>query len=133
MTTPFPPLSLLLQQEGPGAIETVSLLIWIVAAVVLLAAYWRIFTKAGQPGWGVLIPIYNAYLILKIAGRPGWWLLLMLIPLVNIIVWAIVCIDVAKAFGKDTIFGLVLLFLLCPIGVLILGFGSAAYQGPARA
>ncbi len=59
MATLFPPLVLLLQQEGPGAAETLSMLIWLAIAVVMIAAYWKIFTKAGQPGWGVLIPIYN--------------------------------------------------------------------------
>ena len=57
---------------------------------------WKVFTKAGQPGWAVLIPIYNAYILLKIAGRPGWWILLFMIPFVNIIIAALVAIDVAK-------------------------------------
>ena len=83
--------------------------------------------KAGQPGWGVLIPIYNIYLLTQIAGRPGWWVLLFLIPFVNIIVGIIVDIDIAKNFGKDAAFGLGLYFLGF-IFFPILGFGSATYQ-----
>jgi hypothetical protein len=56
----------------------------------------------------------------------------MLIPLVNLIIWIILCIDVAKSFGKGTGFGIGLL-LLPFIFFLILGFGSAQYQGPAAA
>jgi len=63
-------------------------------------------------------------------GRPGWWILLMLIPLVNIVIAILVAIDVAKAFGQSAAWGVVLLFLLCGIGYLILGFGNYRYVGP---
>jgi Ca2+/Na+ antiporter len=105
----------------------------VVIALVGIVAGWKVFEKAGQPGWAVLIPIFNAYIILKIVGRPAWWLLLMLIPVVNVLISAIVAIDVAKSFGQSAAFGIVLLFLLCGIGYLILGFGSARYIGPAAA
>jgi len=101
--------------------------------IITILGFWRTFVKAGQPGWGALIPIYNLYLVLKIAGRPGWWLLLLLIPFVDIVIWAVVCLDVAKSFGKGAGFGLILLFLLNGLGFLILGFGDAQYQGPAAA
>ncbi len=93
---------------------------------------WRVFSKAGQPGWGVLIPIYNAYLACKVAGRPGWWVILLLIPVVNIIVGVILHVDIARNFGKGIGFALGLIFLGC-IFYPILGFGSAQYQGRARA
>ncbi len=100
----------------------------LVIAVVMIAAMWKVFTKAGQPGWASIIPIYNLYILCKIAGRPGWWLLLMLIPFVNFIIAIILCIDVAKNFGKGAGFG-VGLALLGVIFWPILGFGSATYQG----
>ena len=98
--------------------------------VVVIIAGWKVFVKAGQPGWAILVPLYNTYLFIKIAGRPGWWLLLMFIPLVNLVIAAIVAMDIAKAFGQSAAWGFVLLFLLCGIGYLILGFGSALYVGP---
>ena len=105
-------------------------LIGLVIGLVIIIAMWKVFSKAGQPGWAAIIPIYNFYVLCKVAGRPGWWLLLMLIPFVNFIIFIIVCIDIAKNFGKGTGFGLGLAFL----GVIffpILGFGSAQYQGRA--
>lgn len=111
----------------------VGLVCSLALVIVLIIGFWRTFVKANQPGWGAIIPIYNIYLLLKIAGRPGWWLLLLLIPLVNIVVWAIVCIDIAASFGKGTAFGLIMLFLLNGLGFLILGFGDAEYKGPAAA
>lgn len=100
--------------------------------VFLIVSFWKIYTKAGQPGWAVLIPIYNAYVWLKIAGRPGWWLLLYLIPVVNIVIQIIVANDVCKAFGKTV--GFTVLMVLLPfIAGPILGFGSATYTKPATA
>ena len=108
---------------------SVLLILFVIAiGLFLIVSLWKVFEKAGQPGWGVLIPIYNILLLLKIAGKPGWWILLYLIPLVNIVIGIIVCIDIAKNFGKDAGFGIGLAFL----GIIfypILAFGSAQYQG----
>lgn len=104
----------------------------IVFIVLMIAAMWRVFSKAGQPGWAALIPIYNVYIMCKVAGRPGWWLLLMLIPFVNLIIAIILSVDIAKRFGKGVGFaiGMVLLpFIFWPI----LAFGSAQYEGGAPA
>jgi hypothetical protein len=111
----------------------VSGIVWIVyiaIVVAVIAAWWMIFTKAGEAGWKSIIPIYNIIVILKIVGREWWWILLMLIPIVNIFVWIIVSLDLAKSFGRGTGFGIGLAFL-SPIFGLILGFGSDTYRGPA--
>lgn len=99
--------------------------------LVLVFALWRIFEKAGKPGWAALIPFYNVIILLEIVGKPWWWLILMIfVPLGNII-WGIWTINLlAKSFGKNEGFtvGLILLsFIFYPI----LGYGSASYQGPA--
>jgi len=132
--------ALLLQENtgagGLGALLAVGgtiLLVALALAVVLIIGLWKVYVKAGQPGWAVLIPFYNVYILLKIAGRPGWWLVLCLIPLVNIVIALMVAIDVAKAFGQSAVFGVVLLFLLSGIGYLVLGFGNYKYVGPATA
>lgn len=107
------------------------ILIMLAFALFMIVSYWKVFEKAGQPGWGVLIPIYNILLLLKIAGKPGWWILLYLIPLVNIVIGIIVCIDIAKNFGKDAGFGIGLAFLGF-IFYPILAFGSAQYIGTGQ-
>lgn len=107
----------------------VWLLFWLVFAVVMVAAMWKVFTKAGQPGWAAIVPIYNYYVMLQIVGRPAWWLLLYFIPLVNFIVLIMVSLDMAKAFGKSEVFGIVGLILFSPIGYLMLGFGKDKYVG----
>lgn len=113
---------------GIGIFGTIIYLAFVVFAVVVM---WKVFAKAGQPGWAAIIPFYNIYVWLKIAGRPGWWLILMLIPIVNIILSVIVSIDIAKSFAKDAVFGVVGLWLFSLIGYAILAFGGAQYRGPA--
>ncbi|MCC6123524.1 MAG: signal peptidase I [Pirellulales bacterium] len=103
------------------------LIIWLLVMVLVIAGFWKTFTKAGKPGWGAIIPIYNVILLLEIAGRPIWWIILLFIPIVNLVVSIIVAIDVAKNFGKGTGFGLGLAFLGF-IFYPILGFGDARYQ-----
>jgi hypothetical protein len=107
--------------------QYVILIIELALAVLAIAGLWTTFTKAGQPGWGSIIPIYNIILLLRVAGRPIWWILLYLIPFVNIVIAIIVAIDIARNFGKGTGFGLGLAFLGF-IFFPILGFGDARYQ-----
>ena len=103
-------------------------IVWLAVAVLMIAALWKIFVKAGEPGWAAIVPIYNLLVILKIVGRPMWWIVLFLIPFVNLIMLFVVAFDLAKVFGKSTGFALGMVFL-GPIFYPILGFGSAKYQG----
>jgi hypothetical protein len=129
-------LSQILFQEGEDLIGLfaglIGGLIGLVFAAVFIVAMWKIFTKAGQPGWASLIPIYNIYVLLEVVGRPTWWLVLFLIPGVNAIAAAILMLDLAASFGKGMGFGIGLI-LLPFIFMLILAFGDARYQGPIQA
>ncbi len=125
----------LAQNSGSGAGDILALIFvvfYLAIIVVVLAGFWKMFEKAGQPGWGAIVPFYNLYLMCKIAGRPGWWLILLLIPFVDFIFGIIVMLDLAKSFGRGIGFA-VGLILLSAIFIPILGFGSAEYEGPAAA
>ncbi len=116
--------------ENPfNTIPTGVWAVWCVIFLIVVISWWKIFEKAGQPGWKAIIPIYNFYILLKIVGKPGWWLILILIPILNFvfIVWTYNMLS--KSFGKDEAFtvGLVLLGF---VFFAILGFGSAKYLGP---
>jgi uncharacterized membrane protein YhaH (DUF805 family) len=104
------------------------LLFWLAITVALIAGMWKMFKKAGEPGWAAIVPIYNSYVQLKIAGRPAWWLILLLIPFVNIVIGVLVGIDIAKRFGHSDVFGAIVCGLL-GIGYTIIGFDSSTYQG----
>lgn len=103
--------------------------LYLVVWVLIIISFWKIFEKAGKPGWASIIPVYNIIILLEIIGKPWWWILLLLIPGVNIIfgVWMFNLLSIS--FGKNEGFtvGLVLLpFIFLPI----LGFGEDAYKGP---
>ncbi len=112
--------------------STGMIILWAVVVIIMIAAEWKVFTKAGKPGWAILIPIYNVIVLLQIVGRPIWWILLLLIPLVNIVIGIIVLSDLSKSFGHGVGFTLGLIFL-GPIFILILGFDKSKYVGPAAA
>lgn len=105
-------------------------ILYLAFVVFMLAAMWRIYTKAGKPGWASIVPFYNVYVFLQIAGKPGWWLLLMLIPFVNLIVAILSLVGLANNFGKGGGFVVGLIFLPF-IFYPILAFGDAEYQGEA--
>ena len=113
---------------GLGAIG----ILYLALIVFLIVTMWKIFTKAGKPGWASLIPIYNVFVMLDIAGKPAWWFILFLIPFVNLIVSILVIAGIAANFGKGG--GFVVGMILLPIVFYpILAFGSAQYSKPAVA
>ena len=118
--------------EGTGmGLGIIGMVVYLAFIVFLVVSIWKVFAKAGEPGWAVLIPIYNAYVYLKIAGKPWWWLLLFLIPLVNLIIMIIATLAFAKAFGKGVGFAIGMIFLGF-IFYPILAFGDATYTKPAE-
>ena len=96
--------------------------------LLIIASFWKVFEKAGEAGWKSLIPIYNFFVLLRIAGCPSWWLLMFFLPVVNIYFMVVMHIRLAEKFGKAPLFG----FALCFFGFIffpILAFGSAQYAG----
>jgi len=113
---------------------TAYLVIVIPIVLIAIVAVWRVFTKAGQPGWAVLIPFYNIYVYSQVVKRPGWWMLLYfasIIPVVgSLAVLFVSIIDnlrLAKLFGKSSGFG-VGIILLGVVFLPILAFGDADYD-----
>jgi hypothetical protein len=106
-------------------------LVWgLIAWALFVVALWPVFVKAGYPGWGAIIPIYNAYVLVKIAGYHGALTILYFVPIANIVMTILVALGVGKAFGKGAAFSIFLLWLFSIIGYFIIGYGSARYAGP---
>lgn len=105
----------------------IVLLVQLAISVLMIVAMWKVYAKAGEPGWAILVPIYNVYVMLKIAGKPGWWLLLFFIPLVNLVIGIMTLVALAANFGKGTGFAIGLLFLPF-IFYPILAFSDSEYQ-----
>lgn len=103
----------------------ISFIIYFVSVIAL----WRVFSKAGEFGLWAFVPIVNAYKLCKIADGNGFKFLLYFIPIVNVIFYVLLNIRMAWAFGKSTLFGILMIFIPI-IPVYILAFGSAEYIGP---
>lgn len=102
------------------------ILLWLAIIVFAIMSQWKVFVKAGKPGWACIVPIYNILIILEIANKPWWWIFLLLIPIANIVFMIIVLNRISKSFGKSEGFtvGLVLL------GIVfwgILAFDNSVY------
>ncbi len=99
----------------------------LILIAVIVVGLWKLFIKAGKPGWAALIPIYNTCIVIDMAGKPIWWVILLFIPGVGLVVSILMAIGLAKNFGRGagTAVGLIFLPL---IFILILAFGRAEYK-----
>jgi hypothetical protein len=115
---------LVMQSSGSG-IGVVGAIIYLLIVIVMIASGWKLYVKAGKPGWAVIIPIYNIIVLLEIVKRPIWWIILLFIPLVNIVVSIILMFDFLKAYGRPGWhFILLLIPLVNVIYYLYLGFSA---------
>jgi hypothetical protein len=122
-------LALLQEATPPGvsalgaSLGMAAMIVWVAFAVLMIASMWKVFTKAGEPGWAAIVPIYNIIVLLKIAGKPIWWffILWLFIPVIFVV------ISLASNFGKGVGFAIGLLFLPF-IFYPVLAFGDAKYQ-----
>jgi uncharacterized membrane protein YhaH (DUF805 family) len=119
------------QSSGGGFLGAlfggVFFLIWLAVLVLVIASLWKIFEKAGKPGWAAIVPIYNIIVLLEIVRKPLWWIVLFLIPCVNFIAAVLIALELAKVFGKSAGFAVGLIFLPF-IFYPMLAFGDARYQ-----
>jgi Family of unknown function (DUF5684) len=110
-----------------GMLSAGMLLPFLLIILILIASFWRVFTKAGEAGWQSIIPLYNLFILVKISGKPWWWFLLLFVPLVNIIIGILVQIALADKFNRGVLYGLGLAFLGF-IFYPVLAFGNATYR-----
>lgn len=106
------------------------ILLWLVVAVVLIISNWKIFTKAGKPGWAILIPIYNIIVMLQIVEKPVWWIIMLFIPVVNIVFAILIIYNLVIKFGQPG-WHVILAMFLGVIYYPYLAFSKAEYQGSA--
>lgn len=120
-----------------AGVMAVVAVIYLAVFALMIVSMWKLFVKAGKPGWASIVPIYNSYIMTQIAGRPWWWLLLMLIPVAGIVFAIIIVLDFVKSYGKGTgyaVFALFLPIIAYPIMALdknVVYHGPAGPDGPA--
>ena len=111
---------------GLGVFSTVFSISIIIIALLVVVAMWRIFAKAGRPGWAALIPIYNVVVLHQIVRKPVWWIVLYFLPVISIVIQIIIAIELGKAFSKSAAFSALFLLLL-PIGFFVIAFDKSKY------
>jgi len=109
----------------------IFVLIYLGIITFMIISWWKLFEKAGQPGWAAIVPIYNIVIMLTIIKKPMWWIALMFVPIANVVVMILIFIELAKVFGKDSGFAVGLIFLSV-IFIPILAFGDAVYEDAER-
>ncbi len=120
------------EQIDPAALQAAAgvsagfLIFMLAFAVLMIASMWKVFAKAGKPGWAAIVPIYNIVVLLEIIRKPMWWIVMFFIPIVSLIFAILMYVELAKVFGKGGGFAAGLIFL-SPIFLPILAFGGAQY------
>ena len=104
-------------------------LLYIAVIVLMIVGMWKVFAKAGKPGWAAIVPFYNMYVLVEIVGKPVWWFIMFFIPFVNIVFMILTYIALAPRFGKSGGFAVGLIFLPF-VFFPILGFDSSTYIPP---
>jgi hypothetical protein len=106
-------------------------MICLIPAIFAIICQWIVFTKAGKPGWAILIPIYNLIIFLEIIGKPWWYMFMFLIPIYGWFILPIICINkFSKSFGQGVGFTLGLIFLNIVFVAIIAFSKSIQYIGP---
>ncbi|OWK72416.1 DUF5684 domain-containing protein [Pedobacter sp. AJM] len=115
-----------------AGIGTGMIILYLAIIVLWVVGMWKVFEKAGKPGWAAIIPIYNFIVMIEIVGKPMIWVLWLILPCVNFVFIVWLYNLVSKSFGKSE--GFTVGMLLFPyIFWPILGFGDAKYLGPSAA
>lgn len=117
------------ESSGGGMAAVIMGVIALVLCVICIVSEWKIFEKAGEPGWASIAPLYNLYVMAKITMGNGLFFLLVFVPIAQMIIVLIMGWKLIKAFGGG--FGMFLLYLFLPfIALPIIAFGDAQYLGP---
>ncbi len=125
--------------EGAAAFVLFGFFFVILLVIYLITAFllYKVFQKAGRPGWAGFVPVYNGWVLFEISGKPGWWILFGLIPYVGgiivMVLGLLASLELAKRFGKSQVFAIFGLWLFSIVGYAILAFDNSKYQGAATA
>ena len=79
---------------------------WLIFFLIIQAlhglATWKLYIKAGRKFWEAFVPLYNAIILMKIINRPWWWTILLFLPIVNLIMFPVIWVEIARSFRKNT-------------------------------
>ena len=92
---------------------------------------YAIFQKAGIPPTKALKPGINFIEWCTLIGRPKWWAALLLIPIVNLFIFAGMSVDLVRSFRKFSFWDSALAVIYAPLAFLKIGYSkNDVYDGP---
>ncbi len=78
------------------------LIFFIIVQVIHFLGTWKLYKKAGRQAWEALVPVYNAFVLMKIINRPWWWVILLFVPIVNLIMFPVIWVETIRSFGRHS-------------------------------
>lgn len=118
--------------SGPAAAFAIFLtIISLVIAVFMVVSLWRLFAKAGKPGWASIVPFYNYIVMLEIAGKPIWWFAMFFVPFADIVFAIMTLFAFVKAYGRSDGFAVLSIFFPFVTYPMMAFSASTQYVGVA--
>lgn len=125
-----------------GGLTLIALLIFLIVLVIYIVGFWKVFEKAGKPGWASIVPFYGNWILIEIAGLHWIYFVFLLddfiielfgitgnltfiLNLAALYSSFMYSYNISKKFNKGTGFS-ILLFLFGIVGYPILGFSKNA-------
>ena len=122
-----------MENQSSGIFAGIGGLLYLALIVLIVAGMWKLFEKAGKPGWAAIIPIYNIIVIFEIIGKPMWQLILLFIPLANFYLLITMGVSFCRSYGKRGIGNYLFYFFLGFIAIPMWGFSDETrYLGPSE-
>lgn len=93
---------------------------------------WKLYKAAGFQAWQAAVPIYNAFILMKIIKRPAWWVILLFIPTINLILFGVIWVETLRSFGKNSAKDTALVLLTFGLYIFTLNYSANPRHQPDR-
>ena len=93
---------------------------------------WKLYKSAGFQAWQAAVPIYNAFILMKIIKRPAWWVILLFIPTINLILFGVIWVETLRSFGKNSAKDTALVLLTFGLYIFTLNYSANPRHQPDR-
>lgn len=92
----------------------------IILYVLLVIGLYKMFVKAGEPGWKAIIPIYNTYIMFKISWKTSMFWIYFFTVLVGTVLGQVVSVmSVASPAETTGLILAIIAFILLIIAVVV--------------
>ena len=93
---------------------------------------WKLYKAAGFQAWQAAVPIYNAFILMKIIKRPAWWVILLFIPTINLILFGAILVETLRSFGKNSAKDTALVLLTFGLYIYTVNYSANPKHQPDR-